>query len=96
MSQERTFRWIEVIGAAAASAATSAVVVSWTLSATLQDLKTRQQEQDRRLVAIETTQQQTQGLDSLQSQQIAVTDTNYKNIILSLEEIKRQIRDRRM
>lgn len=95
MPQERTFRWIEVIAATFFSAGSSAIVVSWTLSATLQELKTRQSEQDRRISVIETTQQQTQGLDSLQSQQLAVTDANYKNIILSLEEIKQRIKDKR-
>lgn len=92
---EKTFRWVEVVGAASASAITSGIVVSWTLSATLQELKSKSVEQDRRLVAVETTLQSTQSLDSLQAQQLAVTDANYKNIIISLEEIKRQIRDKR-
>jgi membrane-bound ClpP family serine protease len=94
-TQERTFRWIEVVGAALASAITSAVVVSWTISATLQELKSKAQEQDRRLSSVETTIQSTQSLDSLQTSQLAVTEANYKNIILSLDEIKTQMQNRR-
>lgn len=95
MPQEKTFRWIEVVGAAIASAMTSAVVVSWTLSATLQELKTKSVDYDRRLSSMESSMQSTQSLDSLQSQQLAVTDANYKNIIMALEEIKQQIRGNR-
>lgn len=94
LTQERTFRWVEVIGAAVISAGTSAVVVSWTLSATLSELKTKSAEQDRRLGSVEATVQTTQSLDSLQALQLAVTDANYKNIIISLDEIKRQIREK--
>jgi hypothetical protein len=95
MPQERTFRWIEVVGAAIASAITSAVVVSWTLSATLQELKTKSIEQDRRLNSIEASAQSTQSLDSLQSERLAAADANFKYIVISLDEIKQQIKLKR-
>ena len=95
MVNDKKFRWVEVLVATAGSAATSAIVVSWTLSATLQELKTRSDEQAKRLSSIEQVMQSTQSLDSLQSTQLAVTDANYKNIIIVLGEIKDQLRGRR-
>jgi len=92
---EKTFRWAEMITATLASAVTSAVVVSWRLSAALQALETTSVEHERRITSVETTQQNMQSLDSLQSQQLAVTDANYKNIIIALDEIKQQIRNHR-
>lgn len=92
---QTSFKWTELLLGMLMSAGSSALAVVWSVSATQtsmqKDIETLKQTQAAQTTIINNMSSQA----SLQTTQIAVTDTNYKNIIITLGEIKDQLRSRR-
>lgn len=89
--RDRRARLLEVFVSVAASALTSAVIVSWTLSATLSRFETQIAEHERRLV-VQQAQMQTLGDRSvLAAEKIARVDAQYEDILRRLDSIDRKL-----
>ncbi len=91
-NHENRNRWIELAIVTAASAITSGIAVTWSLSATLTEIKTKGDAQEKNIVVINSTIAAIQSTNNLHSTQIAVTDANYQNILRRLEEINQRLK----
>jgi uncharacterized coiled-coil protein SlyX len=85
---DRRARLLELAMAIGTSAITSAVVVSWSLSATLADLRAKSDQQASQITSLSTTLQMMQSNDSAQSERIAKAEAHYEDIMHTLSEIK--------
>lgn len=89
--RDRRARWLEVGISVAASVLTSAIVVSWTLSAVLATMKTTQEEHDRRLMSQQAQITVLADRSVLAAERAARIDAQYGDILRRLESIDRKL-----
>lgn len=87
-------RWAELAITLAVSVITSALVMSWTLSAQLAEFKTTITVQGQRLDRIELTVAQNTSVNGSQTAQIAVQSTQWTEVIRRLDAIDRKLEHR--
>lgn len=92
--KDRRARFIEVLISVAASIFSSAVVVSWTLSASLTRLETRLNDHDREFVGVRSQIDGVTQRDITQGQQMAANEARYSDILRRLESIDRKLETR--
>lgn len=88
---DRIPRLIEIALSVVASVITSAVVVAWTISSTLSELRTKSDQNAVQLNAIGASIQALQGHDTIQSEQIARAEAHYDDIVRRLDSIDRKL-----
>ena len=89
--RDRRARWLEVFISVAASVLTSAVVVSWTLSAVLATLQATQEEHERRLVSQQGQLNTLADRSVSTAEKTARIDAQYSDILRRLESIDRKL-----
>lgn len=89
---EKNFRWMELAITIAVSSAASAIAVTWTLSATLSEFRTKIMAIENHQSSVDANVANLQSTNNLQATQIAVTDANYQNILRELSEIKSRLK----
>ena len=87
-------RWVEIAVSVAFSITTSAVVVAWTVSATLAKFETKLDGQDVRIGAVELSSRQVLDENSVQTSRIAVQESQWTEVIRRLDAIDRKLEAR--
>jgi len=91
-NHETRNRWIELAIVTAASAITSGFAVTWSLSATLAEMKAKSDAQEKHISVMDANIAAIQSTNNLHSTQIAVTDANYQNILKRLDDINESLK----
>jgi hypothetical protein len=91
MNSERASRWIELAVSVGASVLTSAIVVSWTISATLAELRVRVDGNTAADVSLSAELGSIRNNDAVQTATIAKMDAHYEDIVRRLEDLQRKL-----
>lgn len=84
-------RWLEMTIVSSLSIITSAVVVTWTVSATLAKFEAKLEAHDVRLSSVEQQERQAQADNSAQAAQIAVQSSQWTEVIRRLDAIDKKL-----
>ena len=87
-------RWIEIAVSVGLSIVTSAVVVAWTVSATLATFETKLESQVQEISYIKSQQQIAQSERSAQNSQIQVQASQWTEVVRRLDSIDRKLERR--
>lgn len=87
-------RWIELGITLAASIITSALVMSWRMSASLAQFQDKLDSQEMRLERVESQAQQNSSANSTQNSEIAVQSSQWSEVIRRLDAIDRKLEKR--
>lgn len=89
--EELRGRLIEVVVVAVISIASSAITVSWSLSATLEHYRTKLDAHDKSIDRTETMVQDVISTNAQQNQAIAINNTQFQEIQRRLDSIDRKL-----
>jgi uncharacterized membrane protein len=90
--RERLKEWMLTSGV---SAVVSAITVAWTMSATLQDFRNKQQQQEKAIAVVEARVLQMEGKQAEQSTQIAYSKGQYEAILQAIKDLREEVRELR-
>jgi mannitol-specific phosphotransferase system IIBC component len=88
-------RWLEIALSVGLSITTSAVVVSWTLSAMLADFKATLDAHAHQIAALEQGERTLQSDNAAQATSIAVNASQFSEVIRRLDSIDRALEHRK-
>lgn len=79
----------------ASSIIASAVVVAWTISATLTEYRQRLQAHDSQLASMASSMQAIQARDGMQGEQLARSEAHWEDVVRRLDSIDSKLEPRR-
>jgi flagellar basal body-associated protein FliL len=91
MNSERASRWIELVIAIGSSVATSAIVVSWTISSSLARVEANEIADHARILTLEANALSSTTIDATQSERIARNEERFDMIKAQLIELNDKI-----
>ena len=91
MNSERASRWIELIVSIGASVATSAIVVSWTISSSLARIEANGIADHARILTLEQNALSSTTIDATQSERIARNEERFDMIKAQLTKLNDKI-----